>query len=715
MRAATTRLSPLAGARGVLLPGVCVALTLASLEGRARAQATAPAPPQALAGLPALRADYPLPPLPERSPRNANYTIEARLDPEKRTINGRLVLEWRSLADRPLDTFPFHLYWNAFRNNLSTSMREGGSRGAGQKERDPREHGFLHVKSVRLLGAAEADLTPTLRYVQPDDANPDDRTVMEVRTPRPVAPGETVRFAIEWTSLVPYGTVGRAGWVHDYHFIVQWFPKIGVFWKGQLLANQFHASTEFFSDYGNYDVALTLPRGFVLGATGRRAEAKDNPDGTETVRYLQEDVHDFAWTASRRFLEKTDRFLDPGYPPVDIRLLVQPEHEHLSRRYLESTKTALRAYGAWSAPYPYSQITVVDPAWNSSSGGMEYPTLLTGGARYFAPEVLLSPEEVTVHEVGHQFWYGLVGNNEFEEAWLDEGFNSYHEEKADWLWRGPVGFGRYYFGPGGGRGSRTGWPYVAPDVRFGRGVSSLPALRTIGKTDAMARRGWEYRTRDSYGLNSYGKPALSLQTLEGLLGDEVMTRIMRTYAYRYRFAHPTSENFIAVVNEVTGKDWRWYFDETWFSSNLCDYAISVRNERPPKLTGFRDAASGPPERVKTPEEDPGPADAGPWDAEVTIERRGEVRLPVEVRVVFADGTQRDLTWDGRERWTRFRYPGQKVRHACVDPEGKLALDIDPGNNSWVEDKGEARRAATRWSARFLFWLQNLFELHTVLG
>ena len=103
----------------------------------------------------------------------------------------------------------------------------------------------------------------------------------------------------------------------------------------------------------------------------------------------------------------------------------------------------------------------------------------------------------------------------------------------------------------------------------------------------MARRAWEYRTRDSYGLNSYGKPALSLQTLEGLVGDETMTRVLRTYARRYRFAHPTSEDFIAVVNEVTGKDWRWYFDQTWYSSNLCDYAVSVRNERAPQLTGFR--------------------------------------------------------------------------------------------------------------------------------
>ena len=110
-----------------------------------------------------------------------------------------------------------------------------------------------------------------------------------------------------------------------------------------------------------------------------------------------------------------------------IRLLLQPEHAHLAERYIEATRVALRTYGTWSIPYPYPQVTVVDPAWGSSSGGMEYPTIFTGGANVVAPIELQSPESVTVHEAGHQFWYGLVATNEFEEAWLDEGINSYYE------------------------------------------------------------------------------------------------------------------------------------------------------------------------------------------------------------------------------------------------------------------------------------------------
>jgi hypothetical protein len=333
----------------------------------------------------------------------------------------------------------------------------------------------------------------------------------------------------------------------------------------------------------------------------------------------------------------------------------------------------------------------------------------------FAPPVLQSPEGVTIHEAGHQFWYGLVANNEFEEAWLDEGFNSYHEEKAAQLFLGPIGWGRRYFGPlFPERGSRTGWPVVAPGVSIFRGENDLAGLRAYGETDTMARRGWEYRTRDAYGLNSYGKPALSLQTLEALVGEEAMTQILRTYARRFRFAHPTSEDFIAVVAEVTGQDWRWYFDQTWFSSSLCDYAITATNTPVRAPHGWREGPDGRPAYVKP---DRPADDRGPWESEVVVQRLGEVRLPVEIRVQFADGRLVDQKWDGQYRWTRLRFPaGARVVAASVDPGRKIALDVDPSNNDWVDAAApQARRAAAKWAVRWMFWLQNLLELHTLLA
>jgi hypothetical protein len=648
-----------------------------------------------------------LPPLPAASPRNASYSIDARLDPEKHTITASLVLDWRNTSDRPLSTFPFHLYWNAFRNNLSTTARGEGRRAPDDRKREDRSYGWTQVRRVQLTSpdAAEQDLTPSLRYPA-EDGNVDDRTVMEVTSARPVAPGETVRFRVEWDAVEPHGSVGRAGWVHDYNFVVQWFPKIGVFWKGAWNAHPFYPWTEFFADFGVYDVRLTLPKGFVVGATGRLEGRKDNPDGSETFRFVQEDVHDFAWTASRRFLERTSRFEDAGYPPVDVRLLLQPEHVHLAARYLEATKIALRTYGTWSAPYPYRQITVVDPAWGSASGGMEYPTLFTGGASMLAPEALQSPEGVTIHEAGHQFWYGLVANNEFEEAWLDEGFNTYMTAKATDHSLGPEAWGRRFFQSG-----RAGWPFVAPGVWIPRGSENRPGLRTGGEKDVMAKPAWTYRDGGSYGLNSYGKPALVLQTLEGLLGEETMVRVLRTYARRFRFAHPTTADFIATVNEVTGQDWQWFFDQTFFSSDLCDYAVEVKNDPARVPAGWFEDASG--KLVLRPHAPDG-KDAR-TDARVTVVRRGDVRMPVELVVVFENGRTAHERWDGRDRWKRFEYDGAKVVRASVDPLHKIAIDVDTVNNEWVESSGLARRASTKWAARFLLWLQAFLEMQTAVG
>jgi hypothetical protein len=667
--------------------------------------------------LPPLPAEGGLPPLPEASPRIASYDIEARLDPDAHTIDGRLLLTWRNTSTTPLDRFPFHLYWNAFRNSRSTSALGGGRRAARPQPAADRWRGFgyMQVGSVRLLGAPGHDLSPSLRYIQPDDGNPDDRTVAEVVTPVPVAPGETVRFEIEWRSQIPHGSVGRSGWVHDYHFIAQWFPKIGVHRNGEWSDHQFHATSEFFADFGRYDVSLTLPAGFVVGATGALENRRLNPDGTETFRFVQDDVHDFAWVAGRRLLERTARFAEPGYPEVRIRLLLQPEHAHLARRYLEATRTALLAYGTWSAPYPYAQLTVVDPAWGSASGGMEYPTLFTGGASILSPPELQSPEEVTIHEAGHQFWYGLVANDEFEEAWLDEGLNEYHEVKTRWLSLGPLRVGHRYFGLPE-RGS-SGLPVVARGVWILLGQDLVHDLQRGELDDRMARRSWEYRTSDSYTLNSYDKPALTLLTLEALVGEPTMTRILRTYARSFRFRHPTTADFIAIVNQVTGRDYSWFFDETWFSSEACDYAVEVEVVPELALEGFVEGAAG---RLV-----PGPAaprDAaasgslGRVESRVTVRRLGGVRLPVELLVEFADGEKVEELWDGQYRWRRFVYarPARVVR-AVVDPHRKLAIDLEPANNAWNEAPGASTRAATKWGLRYMIWLQDLLELHALLG
>ncbi|HEY5616188.1 MAG TPA: M1 family aminopeptidase, partial [Bacteroidota bacterium] len=462
-----------------------------------------------------------------------------------------------------------------------------------------------------------------------------------------------------------------------------------------------------------------IPSEHVIGATGGVAQSeRENGDGTRTYRFYQADVHDFAWLTApdlvrtvRKFVHREreqDERADRHHPlrEVTVILLTQPHHNDLIERYFDATFKALRYYGEWYGEYPYETVTVVDPANDSRSGGMEYPTLFTGGGNIFAPDETPVPESVTVHEFGHQFWYGLIGTNEFEEAWLDEGFNSYSQDRVlNTAWK-PFKAYRYFFG-GQGAGTNVGIPYVFEDVNLGRYTTGNTAVRGQGKLDVMARKGWEYY--QSYGLNSYTKPAMSLWTLEHYLGEEMMYRVLRTYHHRYRFKHPTTQDFINVVNEVSGKNMNWFFENTWFSSNLFDYSVSsITNRAIPKPQGVFTMNGEPVEKPA--------ADSGKpmYECTVVVIREGEAIAPVDVKVVFKDGEEWTEQWDGKYRWKQFVYrTTSPVKYAVVDPDGKLMLDINYNNNGKVVRHAQYKSlAAKKIASKWMFWLQNYFEFNS---
>ena len=309
--------------------------------------------------------------------RIANYTIDVRLDVRARTLTGRETLVWTNNSDAVVTELQFHLYYNAWRDRNSTWMRGHKLTSWGSRAAEPRTEDFssIDVTSLRMSTRtlAPRDLTKSIRFISPDDGNADDRTVMAVYLPAAVAPGQAVTLEIEWTAKIPR-PFARTGAIGNFFFIAQWFPKIGVLDStGKWNCHQFHVGTEFFSDYGVYDVRMTVPRGWALAATGRERERTDNADGSTTHRYYQEDVHDFAWTTSPDYIERRERFEHPGLPSVDMRLMLQPEHASQAARHFDSTRAALRHYGEWFGPYPYGHITIVDPVWRSATDGMDTP------------------------------------------------------------------------------------------------------------------------------------------------------------------------------------------------------------------------------------------------------------------------------------------------------------------------------------------------------
>ena len=649
---------------------------------------------------------------PVRSPRNANYTIEVELLPGERMLHGRQTMVWRNIQRQPTRELWFHLYWNAWRNTRSTWMVEDSIRGrSSNRQPEDGDWSYLEIDSARLLadpGWQETDLHPSLRFVSPDDENRHDRTVAVLTLPRPVEPGETIRVEMNWRAKIPR-TFARTGFRGDFYFIAHWFPKLGVFEGDDWNCHQYHSATEYFSDYGVYDVSITVPDDYVVGATGRRTELTTNGDGTASHRFQQADVHAFTWTASPDFRTATDRLEVDDLPPVDITLLYQPEHARQVDRHLHATKAASSSTAAGTAPTLTDTSPWSIPAWGAGAGGMEYPTLFTAGTRWLNPFGGGSPEGVTIHEAGHQFWYGVVGNNEFEHAWIDEGFNSFSDARVYDVTYGPEHYVKRYFSPPG-TNLRGFLPLLFEDLLQGRDVwgNRMSRFRDNATTEVMSHPTFRYFPSKA-GHLSYTKTALWLSTLERYLGWETLQPIMATFYERFSFAHPTPGDFFSTVDEVSGRDMTWFFDRVYRSSSHFDYAIESVKSRPLELRGLEETPAGPATRQHV---SAAYGESRTYRSEIVVRREGDAIFPVDVLLVFDDGSEMRHSWDGKRRWTMLvEERPAKLAYAVVDPDRILLLDIDRTNNSRTLTPGDDF-VATKLASRWIVWLQDFLLTFT---
>ena len=642
------------------------------------------------------------------SPRNANYTIDVKLDTDRRMLVGRQTLVWRNIQEQPTDELWFHLYWNAWRNDRSTWMLQGRLN-RGERNRDktrPEDWGYIEVDSIRAMpgdGGEARELITTAYFAAPDDGNAQDRTVLVVPLTEPVNPGEQVEVEMVWRAKIPR-TFARTGFRGDFYLIAHWFPKLGVFEGDGWNCHQYHATTEYFSDYGSYDVSMTVPEDWVLGATGREVEQVHNGDGTVTHVYQQDDVHAFTWTVSPDYIVRDGRFDEPGLPPVDLRLLIQPEHLGQAERHMDAARAALKYYGTWYGPYPYGHVTFIDPAYGSGAGGMEYPTIFTCGTSLFAPFGGDRPESVTIHEAGHQFWYGLVGNNEFEHAWLDEGLNTFSTLRTLDEAYPPRKLVHYFLPrPGDRRPGRGFFPVMFQSIEQERLIGLVNDYRNAASSDDPSTPTFRYVPRTASDI-SYDKTALWLATLERHLGWDTLQSILSTFFERYRFAHPTPEDFFATAEEVGGEDLDWFFDQVYYGSVHFDYAIDHASSTPADATGLIEQG-GELVPVDRPKEEDGTV----YRTEVLVRRHGGGVFPVDIRLVFEDGHQVTEAWSGLERSKRIvvEHPA-RLDHAIVDTERVLMLDIDYTNNTRLLES-RATVPATKWASKWMIWFQDMLS------
>lgn len=672
---------------------------------------------------------------PPLSSRIANYDVDVRLDTDKKLLAGKEMLTWKNTSSDEITELQFYLYLNAFRNNRSTFMIEAGRRYWGVPENEDgwgyieinrmvlldREHfrdnpkGFRHLIFRNSQIPPDLDLTGKMEYIQPD--TPEhiyDKTVLRVTLPEPLLPGDSLRLWIDFTAKLPEPPYARTGAEKEFYMVGQWFPKTGVYTERGWNCHQYHTNSEFFADFGVYNVWITVPEKNIVGATGIRVgEPLKNDDSTATHYYHAEDVHDFAWTTSPEFVEFKGRTQD-----VDIRALMQPDHAAQGPRHVEAAKVAIEYFQNWYGDYPYPNVTVVDPRRGAGeTGGMEYPTLFTTETFYGIPEGIRIPEMVVIHEFGHNYWHGMVASNEFEETWLDEGITNYCEIQIMNDYYGPNGDLIDFLGIKVNDRQYQRFAYIfAPDL------------------DPTVRKAWEYYSGTSYGVNSYDKPAMMLTTLQNYLGRETMNRIMRAYFERWKFKHPHSQDFIDVANDVSGQNLSRFFERALYTNDVLDYSVDrliTRRYVPEKgfdfqfstmeedsmFSGFSGqnldsltAMEQTIDSLDTAQVDSEKTGTKPelYESVVSVRRLGDFTFPVEVEAVFENGEIIRETWDGEELWKKFRYirPARLVS-AAVDPDNKLVLDINFTNNSRAIEKRPL--GINKISMRWLFWTQFLLD------
>lgn len=627
---------------------------------------------------------------PTLSDRVVYYEIEATLDPERHTVDGRQRLTWRNRSAQAVQSVYLHLYLNAFEGAGSTFYTERQSRNFSFRTDVPVKDGeWGHIELRRVV---QGGAPVPWYFVHPDGGPETDHTVVRLDLPEAVPAGASTTLEIDFFDQLPR-VVARTGYFGSFHLVGQWYPKIAVLelpgergataprWN----AHEFHLHSEFYADYGLYDVRLTVPQGVTVGATGQLQREPVLKDGQVTHHYVQGDVHDFAWTADRRTAPPLEgSYRGEGSPEVQVRVLFPPEYASNAPAVLQATLDSLAYFSRTLGPYPYRTVTAVIPPFNADeAGGMEYPTFFT------VDHVLdLQPDTVeaykldfvTIHEFGHDYFYGILGSNEFEEPMLDEGLNEYWNARM--------------------MRERRQTLQLVPRPLRGLGLAlklqhfeiERPGADRLEPADAVGHNAWDRLSSHSYG-SVYARSATLMRDLEAQLGQEVMERAFKTYYARWKFRHPSIADFREVLAEVSGRRAliEAVFEQQVYAAQAVDDRIdsfSSKEELPQAGTvqtpaGWVEETEDQVDaridavrrawRKAHPDAKPGEGPF-PYRTTVTLRRRGAATAQVLV-VKFSDGSQETVRWDRDSRWERATW---------VKPVRAVSAELDPQHAHWLD-------------------------------
>lgn len=448
------------------------------------------------------------------------YNINIQFIPKEKIIEGDQRVVYINNEDTEIDKLYFHLYPNAFKKKETTPFLLddlGNAYPRGFSE------GYIDIEEV---------------YVDGNEGNysieESDSTIMEVSLPYKLNKGDKISINMKYTIKLP-PTVERFGYGNDTYNLGNWYPVIAVYDdSGWNLDPYYPIGDPFYTDVSNYQVDIKAPRDFIIASTGSILSSEVH-DNIKEWKIEANSVRDFAWVASDHFklVEKeVDGILLKMYFITD-----NIDNGEIDSKALEFAENSLKTFNKVFGEYPYRQYSVVETNFTS---GMEYPELVFIGSQYYDKAFNDILETIIVHETAHQWWYGVIGNDQIDQAWLDESLASYSEV--------------IYAGENYGEEKGEEYHKATNEEGFYRAVDSL-------EDDSVLRPLSEFKTWNDYSLLVYTKGAIFLGDMKDKYGKDMFYKILKMYYNRYKFKIATTEDFLDVCEEVTGDDLVDYFEK----------------------------------------------------------------------------------------------------------------------------------------------------------
>jgi len=550
------------------------------------------------------------------SPNEVSYDIRVRLDVAQQRVVGTQRVTLKNNTGEALPVLFFNLPPNAFSRHADTAYQRDLKRflnaTLGAVFSNNSDDASLSVQSVTVQGEQ-------LQFFVQD-------TLLQLTLPQPLEPERSITLQIAFVNDLIEAAPGnvfagsyavRSGVREGVYTVAKWYPQLAVFDKRGWQLHPYRLMGEFYADFGDYTVRLTVPQAFVVGATGEQTNEQDHPDGSKTLTFRARKVHDVAWVTSERF--SVSESVVAGKTLRTLWL----NNSTLSDLVADSFGYYSDAFG----DYAYDTLTAVQV---TVGGGMEYPGIVMIARG--------SVEEVS-HEVAHQWWYAAVGNDEFDETWLDEGPTTFASERYRIEARGESS------------DLRRMVSFREPGIPVLTAASGFVSLRTFGEA-------------------IYTKGSGVLWMLRGLLGSETFDRALRTYYERFRYKNATTQDLIDTFETVSGQDLGWFFDQWLRTSQVLDVAldaVEVRT-RPDGSTVTR----------------------------FTVVNEGSAHMPVDVVAFAGDQVLRRWVWDGVGTSTTFSLNSiQRPTRILLDPAHRL-LEADRQDDVWERSPTEALGSLGAW-------------------